>query len=133
MTLKAHDYFCFCSFLLSILFTSITLLNIFLCITVSFAWAEVQLLRVKRYERQNSYPSENFAQNFASLMVVLLIAMREARQVIESQCRVCIYIFIYIYIYIFMYICCNAGRGYVKRAGLNQYERRAEHPCNLRG
>ena len=24
--------------------------------------------------------------------------------------------------------CCNAGRGYVKRAGLNQYERRAGHP-----
>ena len=27
---------------------------------------------------------------------------------------------------------CNAGQGYVKRAGLNQYERRAGHPCNLR-
>ena len=26
------------------------------------------------------------------------------------------------------YKICNAGRGYVKRAGLNQYERRAGHP-----
>ena len=49
-----------------------------------------------------------------------IIAEREARQVIESQCRFCIY------------ICCNAGRSYIKRAGLNQYERRAGHPCNLR-
>ena len=53
-----------------------------------------------------------------------VIAEREARQVIESQCRFCIIINTYIF---------NAGRGYVKRAGLNQYEWRAGHPCNLRG
>ena len=31
-------------------------------------------------------------------------------------------------LYMYIIICCNAGRGYVKRAGLNQYERRAGHP-----
>ena len=38
---------------------------------------------------------------------MLIIAEREVRQVIESQCR-----FMYINIYI---ICCNAGRGSVNR------------------
>ena len=52
-----------------------------------------------------------------------VIAEREARQVIESQCRFCM---------CFCFCCfCDAGQGYVKRAGLNQYERRAGHPCNL--
>ena len=35
--------------------------------------AEVRLSHVKRCERRNSHPSKNFAQNFASLIVVLLI------------------------------------------------------------
>ena len=55
---------------------------------------------------------------------VSIIAEREARQVIESQCHFCIYIYIY--------VCCNAGRGYGQRAGLNQYDSINMNPCNLR-
>ena len=48
----------------------------------------------------------------------------------EASNRVSMSFYVYIYIYIYIYAV-TLGGGYVQRAGLNQYERRAGHPCKL--
>ena len=39
----------------------------------------------------------------STIIMQAVIAEREARQVIESQCCFCIYVYMYIYIYIYIY------------------------------